>query len=132
INTGDKVQVKIYSKSINEKKKFKIQYLLNSAAVKYEDFSSLNWSFYTASKEHPVNDIELNINLNSTNFNANNLYYTVYGDGSFSTETTENKIKINGENLTSDLGIDLRFQKEFITTPSVDKHNNTNIIDNNM
>ncbi|MDZ5000950.1 DUF2207 domain-containing protein, partial [Clostridium perfringens] len=79
INTGDKVQVKIYSKSINEKKKFKIQYLLNSAAVKYEDFSSLNWSFYTASKEHPVNDIELNINLNSTNFNANNLYYTVYG-----------------------------------------------------
>ena len=46
INTDDKVQIKIYSKSSNEEKKFKIEYLINSAAKKYEDFSSLYWSFY--------------------------------------------------------------------------------------
>ena len=45
INTNDKVQVKIYSKRINEEKKFKVSYLVSSAAKKYEDFSSLNWSF---------------------------------------------------------------------------------------
>lgn len=132
INTNDKVQVKIYSKSSNEEKKFKVEYLINSAAIKYVDFSSLNWSFYTASKENPVNNIELNISLNSANFNANNLYYTVYGDGNFNTETSENKIKIVGENLTSDLGIDLKFHPEFLTSPIVEKNSDSNIFDGNI
>ncbi|WP_291653839.1 DUF2207 domain-containing protein [Clostridium sp.] len=136
INADDKVQVKIYSKSSNEEKKFKIEYLVNSAAKKYEDFSSLNWSFYTASTENPVNNVELNLKLNSANFNANNLYYTVYGDGTFNTETSADKIKITGENLTSDLGIDLRFQADFIkapiTTSPFENNNNSNIIDNNI
>lgn len=132
INAGDKVQVKIYSKSSNEEKKFKVTYLINSVAVKYVDFSSLNWSFYTASNENPVNNIELNLSLNSSNFNANNLYYTVYGDGTFNTETSENKIKITGENLTSDLGIDLRFHPEFLTIPIVEKNNNSNILNGNI
>lgn len=136
INNDDKIQVKIYSKSSNEEKKFKVEYLVNSAAKKYEDFSSLNWSFYTASTENPVNNVELNLKLNSANFNANNLYYTVYGDGSFNTETSEDKIIITGENLTSDLGIDLRFQPEFLTIPitgsPLENNNNSNIIDNNI
>ncbi|WP_275373097.1 DUF2207 domain-containing protein [Clostridium tertium] len=136
INTNDKVQVKIYSKSINEEKKFKVSYLVSSAAKKYEDFSSLNWSFYTASIENPVNNVELNLKLNSTNFNANNLYYTVYGDGTFNTETSADIIKITGENLTSDLGIDLKFQSDFLTTPitssPIENNNNSNIIDNNI
>lgn len=131
INTNDKVQVKIYSKSSNESKKFKVEYLVKSAAIKYEDFSSLNWSFYTASLENPVHNIELNLKLNSSNFNANNLYYTVYGDGNFITDTSENNIKITGENLTSDLGVDLRFQPEFLTIPSIQKHENLDTIDNN-
>lgn len=132
INTDDKVQVKIYSKSSNEEKKFKVEYLVNSAAIKYTDFSSLNWSFYTASIENPVTNVELNINLNSASFNANSLYYTLYGDGNFNTETSEDKIKISGENLTSDLGIDLKFQPEFLTIPTVEKNNNSNIIDHNI
>lgn len=135
INTDDKVQIKIYSKSSNEEKKFKIEYLINSAAKKYEDFSSLYWSFYTASIENPVNIVELNLKLNSTNFNANNLYYTVYGDGTFNTETSADQIKITGENLTSDLGVDLRFQPDFLVIPPLDnqpiKNNNSNIMENN-
>lgn len=132
INSNDKLQVKIYSKSSNEEKKFKVEYLINSAAIKYVDFSSLNWSFYTASKENPVNNIELNISLNSANFNANNLYYTVYGDGNFNTETSENKIEIAGENLTSDLGIDLKFHPEFLTIPIAEKNSDSNIFDGNI
>ncbi|WP_195430808.1 DUF2207 domain-containing protein [Clostridium sp. D46t1_190503_E9] len=136
INTDGKVQVKIYSKSSNEEKKFKVEYLISSAAKKYEGFSSLNWSFYTASADNPVNNVELNLKLNSANFNANNLYYTVYGDGIFNAGTSEDKIKITGENLTSNFGLDLGFQSDFLTIPittsPIENNNNSNIIDNNI
>lgn len=120
LNSNDKIQVKIYSKSSNEEKKFNIKYTVKSVAKKYQDYSSLYWSFYTASSDNPVNNVTLNLKLENSKFIEDDLFYTLFGDGSFNTETSEDNIIINGENLTSDLGIKLRFQKDFLNITPID------------
>ncbi|MDY2630235.1 MAG: DUF2207 domain-containing protein [Clostridium sp.] len=114
IESRDKIQVKIYSKSFNEEKKFNLRFTVKNVSEKYQDYSSLYWSFYTASEEYPVKNVNLNLKLANSNFNKEDLYYTVFGDGNFNAETRENNISITGSNLTSDLGIKLRFQQDYL------------------
>ena len=122
IENDDKIQVKIFSKSSNEEKKFNLQFTAKNIAEKYKDYSSVYWSFYTASSEYPVSNINLNLKLANTNFSMDDLYYTIFGDGSFTNETTENQISISGEDLTSDLGIKLRFQKDYLNISAIDTY----------
>ncbi|MDU5107538.1 DUF2207 domain-containing protein [Clostridium sp.] len=124
LESNDKVQIKIYSKSSNEEKKFKIRFTAKNAAERYQDYSSLYWSFYTASEDYPVNNVSLSLKLSNDKFNNKDLYYTIFGDGSFNTETTENNIILTGENLTSDLGIKLRFQKSYLNTSPIESNYN--------
>lgn len=120
----DKIQVKIYSKSSNEEKKFNLRFTVKNVAEKYQDYSSLYWSFYTASEDYPINNVNLNLKLANSKFNKEDLYYTVFGDGNFNTETTENNILITGESLTSDLGIKVRFQKDYLTITPIESNYN--------
>lgn len=122
LNYDDKTQIKIYSKSSNEEKKFNIKYIAKNVAEKYKDYSSLYWSFYTASSDSPVSKVNLNLTLNNSIFNTSDLYYIVFGDGSFNTETTEDRLIISGNNLTSDIGIKLRFQKDFLSVTPIDTY----------
>ncbi|VYT64398.1 Uncharacterised protein [Clostridium tertium] len=118
----DKLQIKIYSKSSNETKKFRVKYKVIGAAKKYTDSSLLYWSFYTASSDSPVNNINLNISLKDYPFDLNILKYTVFGDGTFKTNTSEELISISGNDLTSDIGIQLNFQKDFLNTEEIDRN----------
>ncbi|MCF0149530.1 MAG: DUF2207 domain-containing protein [Clostridium sp.] len=124
LDSNDKIQIKIYSKSSNEEKKFKIRFTTKNTAEKYQDYSSLYWSFYTASEDYPVNNVTLNLKLSNDKFNKDDLYYTIFGDGNFNTETTENNIILTGENLTSDLGIKLRFQKDYLNIAPLESYYN--------
>ena len=60
--------------------------------------------------------------LANSKFNEEDLYYTVFGDGNFNAETTENNISITGSNLTSDLGIKLRFQKDYLNITPIESN----------
>ncbi|MDV4152759.1 DUF2207 domain-containing protein [Clostridium sp. AL.422] len=122
LNYDNKIQIKIYSQSSNEEKKFNIKYTAKNVAEKYKDYSSLYWSFYTASYDAPVNKVNLNLKLNNSPFNTEDLYYIVFGDGSFNSETTKDRIIINGNNLTSDIGIKLRFQKDYLNLTTIDTY----------
>ena len=124
LDSSDKIQVKIYSKSSNEEKKFNLRFTVKNASKKYQDYSSLYWSFYTASEDYPIKNVNLNLKLANSKFNKEDLKYTVFGDGNFNTETTENNILITGKNLTSDLGIKLRFQKDYLNTSPIESNYN--------
>ncbi len=124
LESSEKLQIKIYSKSSNEEKKFNLRFTVKNAAEKYQDYSSLYWSFYTASEDKPINNVTLNLKLSNSQFSKDDLYYTVFGDGIFNTETTENNIILTGKNLTSNLGIRLRFQKDFLNTTPIESNYN--------
>ncbi|GAB6169822.1 hypothetical protein JCM1393_22820 [Clostridium carnis] len=114
-DSSDKTQIKIHSKSFNERKKFLINYKIKSAAIRYNDYGSLYWSFYTVSDNNIVKNAELNISLKDSNFLQNNLNYTAYVDGEFETYYSNNKVTLVGTNLSSTLGIDLKFQPDFLS-----------------
>ena len=118
---NEKLQIKIYSKSADEIKKFRLKYKAIGAAKKYSDSSLLNWSFYTASSDNPVNNINLNITLKDYPFDLDILNYTVFGDGSFKTNTSEDLISISGNDLTSDIGVQLNFQKDFLNMEEINR-----------
>lgn len=122
LESSDKIQVKIYSKSSNEEKKFNLRFTIKNASEKFQDYSSLYWSFYTASEEYPVKNVNLHLKLANSKFNEEDLYYTVFGDGNFNAETTESNISITGSNLTSDLGIKLRFQKDYLNITPIESN----------
>lgn len=124
LESNDKILVKIYSKSSNEEKNFNLKFTVKNASEKYQDYSSLYWSFYTASEEYPIKNVNLNLKLANSKFNKEDLYYTVFGDGNFNAETTENNILITGNNLTSDLGIKLRFQKDYLNISPIESNYN--------
>lgn len=57
------VEIKIYSKSSNEQKTFKIKYRLKNVVTKYSDISELKWLFYENEDDVATNKITVFLTL---------------------------------------------------------------------
>lgn len=133
-NNSSETQIKIFSKSSNESKMFKLNYTIKGAAKKYSDYSNLYWNFYTVKNIDSVKEGSLKIHLKDTNFDVKTLIYDIYGDGEITTSNTEKIITINFKELTSLIGIEMKFQKDYLTIPeetiSYEENNNYNNFNN--
>ena len=112
---SDETQIKIFSKSSDESKMFKLNYTIKGAAEKYSDYSNLYWNFYDVKDIDYVKEGSLKIHLKDTNFETDKLIYDIYGDGEITTSNTEKIITINFKELTSLIGIDMKFQKDYLS-----------------
>lgn len=118
INSDDKSQIKIFSKSENESKTFLLNYTIHDAAVKYKDLSELYWNFYSVENSIPVKNVEINVSLMNSEFNSDSFKYWLYTDDSnFTTSYDAGSIEIKGSDLTSLIGIKLHFQPDFLQNP---------------
>lgn len=113
--SSDSIQIKLFCKSINEIKNINLNYTIKGAAKKYTDYSQLYWNFYNVKNIDSVKEGTLKITLKDTSFSTEVLSYDIYGDGDITASNTENSIDINFKNLTTLLGIDLKFQKEYLS-----------------
>ena len=111
---SDKVQIKLFTKSKNERKKINIQYMIKGAAKKYEESSELYWNFYTVENVSEVKEGSLSVKLNETDFDLEKLKYEVFADGDISANNTEDIITVSFKNLTSLIGIKVDFQKDYL------------------
>lgn len=114
-DNSNETQIKIFSKSSNESKMFKLNYTIKGAAKKYSDYSNLYWNFYNVKNIDSVKEGSLKIHLKDTNFEIDKLIYDIYGDGEITTSNTEKIITINFKELTSLIGIDMKFQKDYLS-----------------
>lgn len=112
---SNETQIKIFSKSSDESKMFKLNYTIKGAAEKYSDYSNLYWNFYDVKDIDYVKEGSLKIHLKDTNFETDKLIYDIYGDGEITTSNTEKIITINFKELTSLIGIDMKFQKDYLS-----------------
>lgn len=108
-------QIKIFSKSSNESKKFNLNYTIKGVAKKYTDYSQLYWNFYDVENIESVKEGTVKISLKDENFDINNLTYDIYGDGEIITNNTEQSIIINFKDLTTLIGINMKFQKNYLS-----------------
>lgn len=113
--SSDSIQIKLFCKSINEIKNINLNYTIKGAAKKYTDYSQLYWNFYNVKNIDSVKEGTLKITLKDTSFSTEVLSYDIYGDGDITASNTENSIDINFKNLTTLIGIDLKFQKEYLS-----------------
>ncbi|MPQ44508.1 DUF2207 domain-containing protein [Clostridium tarantellae] len=135
-NDGNYENLKVYSKSENEKKTFKFKYTVLDNVKNYGDFGQLNWDFYDANGKISVDNVKLTLSLQNEKFDLNTLKYTAYvDDGGFQTSNTENSIILEGKNLTSLLALKVDFQPNFLTTAPINydetNDNNYNANDKN-
>ena len=110
--SSDSIQIKLFCKSI---KNINLNYTIKGAAKKYTDYSQLYWNFYNVKNIDSVKEGTLKITLKDTSFSTEVLSYDIYGDGDITASNTENSIDINFKNLTTLIGIDLKFQKEYLS-----------------
>lgn len=108
-------QIKIFSKSINESKKFNLNYTIKGAAKKHTDYSQLYWNFYDVENIESVKEGTLKISLKDEKFDINNLTYDIYGEGEITTSNTEKSIVINFKDLTSLIGVNMSFQRDYLS-----------------
>ena len=113
--SSDSMQIKLFCKSSNEIKNINLNYTIKGAAKKYTDYSQLYWNFYNVKNIDSVKEGTLKITLKDTSFYTEVLSYDIYGDGDITASNTENSIDINFKNLTTLIGIDLKFQREYLS-----------------
>ena len=113
--SSDSIQIKLFCKSSNESKNINLNYTIKGAAKKYTDYSQLYWNFYNVKNIDSIKEGTLKITLKDTSFATEVLNYDIYGDGDITASNTENSIDINFKNLTTLIGIDLKFQKEYLS-----------------
>ncbi len=66
LNNGNNgITIKIYSKSKNEEKTFRIIYSVKGAATLYSDIGELSWNFYSNDNKIPVKNVSLKLMLPS-------------------------------------------------------------------
>ncbi|MBS6183512.1 MAG: DUF2207 domain-containing protein [Clostridium celatum] len=113
--SSDSMQIKLFCKSSNEIKNINLNYTIKGAAKKYTDYSQLYWNFYNVKNIDSIKEGTLKITLKDTSFYTEVLSYDIYGDGDITASNTENSIDINFKNLTTLIGIDLKFQREYLS-----------------
>ncbi|MGL5352560.1 MAG: DUF2207 domain-containing protein, partial [Clostridium sp.] len=132
-HNGYNTAIKLYSKSSNEKKTFKVNYTAKNAAKKYSDVGELYWNFYSVENIQSINEANLNITFNNEELTEKNSRYETFGDGKLSTTYINNGININYKNLTSMIGINLTIPSEFLTnSPTILNNNNQNSNNNDV
>lgn len=116
---GYKTSIKLYSKSSNEKKIFKVNYTAKNVAKKYETTGQLYWDFYSVENISSIKEANLNISFYNQILTAENSRYQTFGGGELSTSYINNGININYKNLSSRIGIDLTIPAEFLVNSSI-------------
>lgn len=128
---GYNTNIKLYSKSSNEKKTFKVDYTAKNAAKRYSNNGQLYWDFYTVENIPLVKEANLNISFNNQVLTDQNSRYETFGDGELSTNYINNGININYKNLSSLIGIDLTIPDGFLSNSSITSNeSNTEWIEN--
>lgn len=116
---GYNTNIKLYSKSANEKKTFKVNYTAKNAAKRYSNNGQLYWDFYSVENIPSVKEANLNISFNNQILTEQNSRYETFGDGELSTNYINNGININYKNLSSRIGVDLTIPGEFLSNSSI-------------
>ncbi|NLP29351.1 MAG: DUF2207 domain-containing protein [Clostridia bacterium] len=120
--SGSVTNVKIFSKSNNERKKFTIKYTIHGAVVKRENLGELNWAFYEVENNVAVNNFALNLSLKNGNFDMSIFKHWGYIDGKDLTDSYNEKgFQMKGKNLTGKLGVKVHFQPEYLNIPITKK-----------
>ncbi|NLZ48101.1 MAG: DUF2207 domain-containing protein [Clostridiales bacterium] len=121
-NSSSLSKIKIFSKSSNERKTFIFKYTIHGAVVKREDIGELYWAFYEVENNIPVNTFELNLSLNSADFDMSVFKHWGYVDGkNLIVNYNEKGFQINGSNLTGKLGVKVNFQPDYLDIPITKK-----------
>lgn len=116
---GYSTNIKLYSKSSNEKKTFKVNYTAKNAAKRFSSNGQLYWDFYSVENIPLVKEANLNISFNNQILTEQNSRYETFGDGELSTNYINNGININYKNLYSRIGVDLTIPGEFLSNSSI-------------
>lgn len=115
--------LKIYSKSKNERKKVTIKYTVRHAAEKYPESSVFYWQFYQLVKGDKIKGGSIAISLDSaSSFNGFGISsYEFYGGNSPKILKENEVIKCNFKEITSSLGVLAKFDKEYMDSNIVEK-----------
>ncbi|AKA68420.1 DUF2207 domain-containing protein [Clostridium scatologenes] len=115
IESDNNTQIKVFSKSNNEKKTLILNYTIQGAANRYKEFGELYWNFYKVENGKSIKDVNIDLSLKNLKFDLNKFKYWIYVDGGeFKTNYDNSSINIKGSNLTSNLGVKIYFQPEFL------------------
>lgn len=114
LNGAIDTEIKLYTKSSNEKKIIEIQYLLKDVMSKTDTEGRLNWNFYTVENISKVDKATLRVKVKDEALNDTNSKYQVYGDGDITRSYDDGSILINIEDLTSILAVDLIIPSHYI------------------
>lgn len=126
----ERTQIKLFCKSSNESKKIQLNYTIKAAALRYLDYSELYWNFYNVENIGSVKEGNIKISLKDTEFDENVLYYDIYGEGEIETTHTKDYINIGFKNLTTLIGINMKFQSGYLSNVEESEfHDKENIID---
>jgi uncharacterized membrane protein len=126
---SDQTEIKIYSKSNNESKNFKINYTLKNVITKYNDLAELKWLFYKNTLDVNTNNITVYITLPK----ALNNGVKFYGEGPKrgTAQVENNKIKLQLSNMENDevIGADVLFPSAWVNTSKVINLNREQYLD---
>lgn len=81
IESDNNTQIKVFSKSDNEKKILILNYTIQDAANRYKEFGELYWNFYKVESSKSIKDVNLDLSLKNSKFDLNKFKYWVYVDG---------------------------------------------------
>lgn len=128
IDSDGNTQIKIFNKSTDEKKLFKIKYNIIGAAVKNSNIGELNWKFYTVENQQPIKAVQFTLKLKNSTFNIDKLQCDFFNSGGqFVKNFDAEAINIKGEDLSDTLGLDVKFQTEFLKDQASINENANNI-----
>ena len=111
----DTTEIKIFTKSSDESKRIKLNYTIKGAAKRYADYSELYWNFYSVENIPYIKEGTLKIRLKDANFDTSTLENNIYGDGDITENNTDDSINISFRNLTTLIGVDLKFQNDYLS-----------------
>ena len=111
----DTTEIKIFTKSSDESKRIKLNYTIKGAAKRYADYSELYWNFYSVENISYIKEGTLKIKLKDANFDTSILENNIYGDGDITENNTDDSINISFRNLTTLIGVDLKFQNDYLS-----------------
>lgn len=110
LKSGDIYNVKIYSPSKDENKKFKISYELKNVAVKYNDIAELQYRFWGDKSDTSIDKFNINLTVDKSAA-GNNLKVFTRGpvDAMKASVVDLNSFNIKGENIKAKTPIEGRF-----------------------
>ena len=111
----DTTEIKIFTKSSDESKRIKLNYTIKGAAKRYADYSELYWNFYSVENIPYIKEGTLKIRLKDAYFDTSTLENNIYGDGDITENNTDDSINISFKNLTTLIGVDLKFQNDYLS-----------------